>query len=99
MCSLVKGDYAEWIDVIDQLPVENKWVVAGGISGAVIGGALALELTEALREEAGLGGELFGYFVLAPTITISSSVIGGLIGHLAQRRLAPLFATVFLLKG
>ncbi len=77
----------EVFDLVDQIPIENKWIIYGFVAGGVVGGHASMEITDELRSEFGLGGAMFGLYVLTPIITVTSATIGGCVGSLAEQRL------------
>ena len=89
----------EVVELFEGLPVENKWIVSGAIAGCMLGGHASMELTDQLRSEFGLGGALFGLYVLTPVITIGSATIGGCVGSIAERKLKGAFGAFQFLRG
>ena len=99
--SLVIRDLAlqDVLELFDEFPIENKWIVSGAVAGGMIGGQASMELTDQLRSEFGLGGTLFGLYVLTPVITVSSATIGGCVGGLAERKLKGAFGAFQFIRG
>lgn len=70
----------EMVDAIDTIKPPSRAVLTCGFAGLATGMNCGLDMTEEMRKEFGLGGQLFGWFVVTPFVSIITTVVGCTVG-------------------